>query len=462
MRWMHTTVAAARPLSALPPPLSLAPLAPDGSSRIAVVGAGIAGMSAAWLLRLHAQVMLFEAEPRAGGHAETQEVVAEGATVPVDTGFIVYNTLNYPHLTRFFGALGVQTRASDMSFGVSVGGGALEYGGGSYGQLFAQRRNTLRPSFWFMLRDIMRFYREAPALAGSPGDEALGDWLGRRGYGRAFINHHILPMGAAIWSASVEGMRAFPARHFARFFQNHGLLRLSDRPQWRTVSGGSREYVRRVLDDLPGRVRLGAAVRGVARDEEGVVLVLADGTRERFDQVVLACHADQALALLDQPQAAERAVLGAVAFSDNLAVLHGDTALMPRRRGVWSAWNYLSDGAADHAAQVSVTYWMNCLQGLALRDPVLVSLNPLRAPDPARVISTRTYRHPQFDAGAMRAQLRLPEIQGQGGVWFAGAWTGWGFHEDGIASAVRVARGRGVAAPWEEGTQAPAALARAA
>jgi len=269
-------------------------------------------------------------------------------------------------------------------------------------------------------------------------------------------------MGAAIWSASVAAMRAFPARHFARFFQNHGLLRLSDRPQWRTVTGGSRVYVRRVLEDLPGRVRLGAAVRGVSRDSEGVVMHLGDGRAERFDQVVLACHADQALALLHQPTRGEGEVLGAIACSDNLAVLHSDPALMPRRRGVWSAWNYLSDGGTDHAAQVSVTYWMNCLQGLETREPVFVTLNPLRAPDPARVVSTRTYRHPQFDAGAMRAQLRLPELQGQGGVWFAGAWTGWGFHEDGIASAVRVARGLGVAAPWERDVVAAPALSYAA
>lgn len=415
--------------------------------RVAVIGAGISGLSAAWLLRLSHDVVLFEAERRPGGHADTQHVTLHGQDIAVDTGFIVCNDRNYPNLLALFAELGVATHASDMSFGVSIGNGALEYAGGELAQMFAQPRNALRPRFWLMLRDVMRFYREAPALLSAAGEESLGDWLARGRYGRAFIENHLLPMGAAIWSASVEGMRAFPARHFARFFHNHGLLSLNDRPQWRTVTGGSQAYVARITSDLAD-VRLGCPVTQLTRDEDGVSLVCADGRAERFDQVVLACHADQALAMLGAPTAEERAVLGAFRYQDNVAILHTDRALMPRRRGVWSAWNYLSDSATDHKRGVSVTYWMNCLQGMETVEPLLVTLNPLRAPAPSRVLRVLNYRHPQFDAAAMRAQAALGRTQGVARLWFAGAWTGWGFHEDGIASAVRVATAMGAAPPW--------------
>ncbi len=417
--------------------------------RIAVVGAGISGLSAAWLLRHAFDVTLLEADGHAGGHADTQMVAIDGETVAVDTGFIVYNLQNYPHLTSLFEHLGVQTRASVMSFGVSIANGALEYGGGDLVQLFAQKRNVLRPRFWGMVRDIMRFYREAPTLLDSSSEESLGDWLDRRNYGRSFVQDHILPMGAAIWSSSVTGMRAFPARHFARFFHNHGLLRLTDRPDWRTVTGGSRQYVSRMLQDLPGKLELGAQVVGVQRGEK-ITVALADGRRLSFDQVVLACHADQALAMIDQPTPREAELLGNIRFSDNVAVLHSDRALMPRRRRVWSSWNYLSNGTGDHGQSVSLTYWMNSLQGMKTAQPLLVSLNPLSPPQPDLVHRTRHYRHPQFDAAAMRAQSGLDEIQGVDRLWFAGAWTGWGFHEDGISSAVRVAAGLGVQPPWIE------------
>ncbi|MFN6999935.1 FAD-dependent oxidoreductase [Elioraea tepidiphila] len=427
--------------------------------RVAVIGAGIAGLSAAWLLRDTCEVTLFEAEARLGGHADTQEVEVAGERVAVDTGFIVYNEVNYPNLVGLFDALGVTSEASDMSFGVSIGDGRLEYAGGAWPQLFAQKRNLLRPRFLAMLRDVVRFYREAPRQL-ADADEALtlGAFLARERYGPAFVHDHLLPMGAAIWSASVDGMRDFPARAFVRFFENHGLLRLSGRPRWRTVSGGSRRYVARIAADLDGCVSTGRAVLAVARDETGATVHLEDGATQRFDRVVLAVHGDAALRMLDRPSAAERAVLSQVRYQDNAMILHTDETLMPRRRGVWSSWNYLARGPADHRREVAVTYWMNRLQNLRTAQPLFVSLNPFRAPRPGTVLVEKTYRHPQYDPAMLRAQAQLPSIQGRDRVWFCGAWCGYGFHEDGIASAIAVAQDFGVAAPWQ-GTPALAEVA---
>ncbi len=411
--------------------------------RIAVIGAGIAGLSAAWMLRDQHDVVLFEAEARPGGHADTQTVAVDGETINVDTGFIVYNTRNYPNLTALFAEIGVETQASDMSFGVSLGGGRLEYGGGTLAQLFAQPANALRPRFWSMIRDLLRFYREAPKLLDSAGAETLGDYLDRHSYGAAFAEDHLLPMGAAIWSGSLAGMRDFPARAFVRFFVNHGLLTLSDRPAWRTVTGGSRNYVARLVRDLSA-VRLAHPVRRVERTAAGVS-VRFDGGQEDFDQVVFACHADQALALLAAPTAAEAELLGAFRFQDNLAVLHTDASVMPKRRRAWSAWNY-RDATPD--GPVCLTYWMNQLQGLPGKTPILVTLNP--AAPPANILRQITYRHPQFDTPALAAQTQLDTIQGRHRAWFAGAWTGWGFHEDGIASAVRIAAALGSAPIWAQ------------
>ncbi|OYV63620.1 MAG: NAD/FAD-binding protein [Acidiphilium sp. 21-62-4] len=424
--------------------------------KLAVIGAGIAGMAMAWLARDEFDVVLYEAEARLGGHADTQLVTLDGMEVAVDTGFIVLNDRNYPNLEGFFRELDVATHDTEMTFGVSIGDGALEYGGSNLAQLFAQKTNLLRPRFWRMIQDILRFNREAPALLTSETTETLGDYLDRNRYSAGFTEDHILPMGAAIWSASVAGMRAFPAWHFVRFFHNHGLLTINDRPQWRTVTGGSRMYVAKLRTALGARVRSASPVRRVSRMGDRVS-VSTDHDTAMFDQIVLACHADQALAMIEQPTPEERALLGAVRFQANTAVLHTDPALMPRRKAVWSAWNYLSRDAADHGQAISVTYWMNALQGIKTAKPLLVSLNPLIPPDPAQVLLRRDYTHPVFDTAAMAAQAALPGIQGVDRLWFAGAWTGWGFHEDGIASAVRIAQALGLGIPWQARTERRAA-----
>lgn len=414
--------------------------------KLAVIGAGIAGLSAAWLLRDKYEVTLFEAEPRAGGHADTQVLNLEGQSVPVDTGFIVFNNTNYPNLVGFFETLGVPSHDSNMSFGVSKNNASFEYAGGELKQLFAQPLNVLKPRFIAMVRDILHFNRTAPALLQTASVQSLGDYISERRYSVGFVEDYLLPMGAAIWSASVEGMRAFPARQFVRFFSNHGLLNIVDRPQWRTVTGGSRVYVQRVLRDL-GDVRLGHGVTKIRR-VEGAVEVTAGGETEVFDQVVMCAHADQSLAMIDAPHQREVEVLGAVKFQDNEAVLHQDARLMPKRKLAWSAWNYLSRGRDDHNQAVCLTYWMNLLQGMQTKLPLLVSLNPNLPIEEDKILLRRQYRHPQFDAPAMQAQEQLHEIQGKDRLWFGGAWTGWGFHEDGITSAVRIATDLGVKAPW--------------
>ena len=422
---------------------------------IAIVGSGIAGMSAAWLLSQGHRVTVYEKEGRVGGHSHTVEAPsrAGGAAIPVDMGFIVYNEANYPNLVALFDHLGVATKQSDMSFGVSLDGGGLEYSSNSALSLFAQKRNLLSPRFWSMLADLVRFYREAPAHCAGLDRRmtSLGDYLCEQGYGRAFQDDHLLPQAAAIWSTSAKGIRDFPAAAFIRFCQNHGLLKLAGRPQWRTVDGGSRAYVRKLTAAYVDRIRTGRAVRSIRRHAEGVDILDIQGAVRRFDQVVIAAHADEALGLLDDATAPERALLGAFRYTPNRAVLHTDQRLMPRRRNCWSSWNYVGrrPDAQDETGDLSVTYWMNRLQLLPEHTPLFVTLNPGQEPAPGSVVHEETYQHPLFDAAAIRAQRRLWSLQGVNRTWYCGAYFGSGFHEDGLQAGLAAAEALGgLRRPW--------------
>ena len=419
--------------------------------RIAVVGSGISGLSAAWLLSRSADVVLYEAEGRPGGHSNTVLAPAGDRQIPVDTGFIVYNDRNYPNLVALFDHLSVPTLASNMSFSASIDGGAFEYSGSGLQGLLGQRSNVLRPRCWRMLSDILRFYRQAPALLDRPelATVSLGDYLASSRYGASFVEDHLLPMGAAIWSTTASEMRLYPLHAFIRFFANHGLLSLTDRPRWRTVAGGSREYVKRLLADFSGELRLGQPVRSVRRDAFGVEVTDAQGHADRFDDVVLATHADQSLKLLADADQVEHETLGAFEYTRNLAVLHSDPRLMPKRRKVWSSWNYISEPKGSGSNALCVTYWMNHLQSLDPMRPLFVTLNPCREIDPKHIIQTFDYEHPLFDLKANAAQRRLWPLQGRRRIWFCGAYFGSGFHEDGLQAGLAVAEALGgVRRPW--------------
>lgn len=407
--------------------------------RIAIIGSGISGLTCAWLLSRSHAVTVFEADDRVGGHTHTVDLDWQGQRYAVDTGFIVFNDWTYPHFIRLLDQLGVASRPTQMSFSVHDPASGLEYNGHDLDSLFAQRSNLLSPGFWGMLRDILRFNRQAPAdLERHHIDShmTLGDYLHARGYGQRFIDHYIVPMGAAIWSMSRADMLRFPLPFFVRFFANHGLLSVSNRPQWRVIEGGSRSYLAPLCKPFADSIRLNCPVTRVARDEAGVMITSPAG-HERFDRVVFACHSDQALALLQTPSEAERQVLGAIGYASNDVLLHTDTRLLPRRRKAWASWNYRLGGPQQ--APAALTYDMNILQGLDAPVTFCVSLNQNEQVDPEKVLARFSYAHPQYSLAAVAAQARQGELQGQQHSYFCGAYWANGFHEDGVVSALRVA-----------------------
>jgi len=430
--------------------------------KIAIIGAGISGLGAAYLLAPHHEITVFERNTYIGGHSRTIDVsfsANENAAdenrlekTPVDTGFIVFNDWNYPNLFGLFDALRVPYHKSDMSFGVCIKKGWLEYASGG---LFAQRRNIFRPQYWKMLWDITRFNKRALAYIDKDSSVTLGQCLDELKMGKWFRHYYLLAMGAAIWSCPIETIMKFPAKTYVRFFRNHGLLNLVKRPQWYSVKGGSREYVSRITQHIQSahgaKITAKAPVTKIAPQEDGRVLVRAqDGTEEIFDHAIMACHADEALSMIETPSENEQHILGGFKYQDNKVVVHNDLDFMSQRKKCWASWVYLSEQAEDKSDVVSLSYWMNNLQQLETHKPVIVTLNPGRSPKAGSVMNEHVFDHPIFDKGAIDAQERIEDIQGKRGLWFCGAYQRYGFHEDGLWSAVRVAKSLGADIPWEQ------------
>ena len=426
--------------------------------RIAVIGSGISGLASAYLLRDLGEVHLFEKEDRLGGHSHTVEVFFDQKSIFVDTGFIVFNPHNYPNLVKFFEMLGIESIETDMSFSVSLDDGAMEYEGSLKG-LFSQPKNFFSLEYWRMLVDLIRFYNFAPQqIAKGCGSsfETLSDFLKRTRYRPAFINNHLVPMSAAIWSASTNSIMNFPVHTFMAFMQNHKLLNFFNRPQWRTVAGGSINYVNSIAEQLGNRVHLNSKITGLKRGKSGVLMSLRGQDDIWFDKVVMAAHADQSLALLEDASKLESEILSSFKFQLNRAVLHSDLRLMPRSRNAWASWNYLSKSEIKTKdinkknSDLCLTYWMNRLQSIDNAYPLFETLNPVISPEPNLLHGEYFYRHPIFNVKAIKAQTRLELIQGMNSLYFVGAWSGYGFHEDGLNSAIKVARKLGAKVPWAD------------
>lgn len=414
--------------------------------KIAIIGSGISGLGAAYLLNAQHDIIVYEKNKVVGGHSRTITLDIEGKNVPVDTGFIVFNKRNYPLLTGLFEHLGVKIDKSDMSFGVSVENGGIEYG--SKG-MFAQKRNLLRPKFWGMILDILRFNKKALCMIKGQPDITLRDFLDKMKMGDWFRRYYLQAMGAAIWSCSVETILDFPAQTFLNFFKNHGLLTVNDHPQWYTVSGGSQEYIKKLTKDFTDKIRISSPVVSVKRFSDYVTVEDASGDKQDYDHVIFACHADQALAMLKDATIEEQEILGSFSYQDNHVVVHSDTSFMPQHKNAWASWVYLSHNLQDQQPVVSLSYWMNNLQQLNTDQTVIITLNPQRQPKPELVYDRHDFSHPVFTLQATNAQRSIENIQNNNRTSFCGAYQRYGFHEDGLLSAVNVAKELGVTIPWK-------------
>lgn len=415
--------------------------------KLAIVGSGISGLGTAYLLDKKHDITIYEKNDYIGGHSRTVDINIDGTIVPVDTGFIVFNYRNYPNLTGLFQHIGVDVEESDMSFGVSIDNGWLEYGTRRPLDIFSQKSNLLRLQFWGMLFDILKFNKNAKKYINS--EISLGQCLQELGLGDWFKDYYLLAMGGAIWSTPLKEMLEFPASTFIRFFDNHGLLTVNQQPQWFTVKGGSKEYVRILSKTFKDKIKLSCPVEKIIRKDGYVEILSGDGQIEVFDAVIMACHSDQALKMLVQPSDEERNILGAVKYQPNEMFLHCDTSFLQKRKNAWSSWVYLSENKKDETNSVSLSYWMNNLQPLNTNQPIIVTLNPHRKPEQSKIFDKYTFEHPVFDSGAINAQQELDKIQGKDKIWYVGAWQRYGFHEDGLLSAVNVAKEFGAKIPWQ-------------
>ena len=414
--------------------------------RIAVIGTGVSGLGAAYLLHQHHDLVIYEKNDYLGGHSRTIDVPVKEGVLAVDTGFIVFNDWNYPNLLGLFDEIRVPYQKSDMSFGVSIDDGWLEY---SSGGLFAQRKNILRPQYWRMLFDVFKFNKQALAYIEKDPSITLGTCLEQLKMGSWFKRYYILAMGAAIWSCPVETIMQFPAQTFLRFFKNHGLLSINKRPQWYTVTGGSREYIKRLTAPFADCITLGNGAARVTQLGDQYVVIDVKGGKREFDHVIFACHADQALALLEKPTVDEQSVLSSFDYQRNHIVVHSDASYMPQHKQCWASWVYLSEQQQDNNQDISLSYWMNNLQSLKTETPVIITLNPTRRPKESLIINEHNFSHPIFDYKAIVAQDKMQSIQGQRNLWFCGAYQRYGFHEDGLLSAVNVVKRLGGTIPWE-------------